>query len=67
MARPPSASLLPFLTIRPVSRRRIFLAAISFSVRGSIASLIPSPSRLNASVVISSAAAGNTRYHQATW
>jgi hypothetical protein len=36
------------------------------SLPGFIASLIPSPSRLNASVVISSARAGKTRYHQAT-
>jgi ABC-type dipeptide/oligopeptide/nickel transport system permease subunit len=64
---PLSASLLPFLTARPVSRRRIRLAAISRSVRGSIASLIPSPSRLKASVVMSSASAGNTTYHQDVW
>ena len=46
---------------------RFLVAAKSRSVRGSIASLMPSPSRLNASVVISSAAAGKTTYHHATW
>src|SRR6185437_762855 len=51
---------------RPRLRVALLPAKIR-SVLGSMASLMPSPSRLNASVVTSSASAGNTMYHQATW
>ena len=41
--------------------------AVVRSKRGSTASRMPSPSRLNARVVITSARLGKARYHQATW
>src|SRR5262249_5385262 len=57
--RPP----LP-LPLRLPRLRRPLAPANRRSVLGSIASLMPSPSRLNASVVISRNTAGKTTYHQ---